>query len=100
CAFGDEAAYAGGNSRILAGEIGTDGLPRVSPVGSFEKHIAGEIKHVRVDRREHRGLGAIGTVFGTTKRNGRNVLNLAGGPVKLRDLVSAAAVDDVRVERV
>ena len=55
---------------------------------------------MRIDGREHRGLGAVGAVFETAKRDGSDVLHLAGGPVKLRDLASAAAVNNVRVERI
>src|SRR4029077_384779 len=82
-AFGDEVAYAGWNSRIFASEIGTDGLPGISAVGSLEQHVAGEIESVGVERREHQRLGAVGAVFRAAKRNGRYVLHLAGRPVKL-----------------
>jgi len=38
--------------------------------------------------------------FRVAKRNGRDVLNLPSGPVKLRNFASAAAVDYVRIERI
>ena len=53
---------------------------------------------MRVERREHRGLGAVGTIFRVTKRDRSDVLHLAGGPVKLRDFASAAAINNVRVK--
>src|ERR1700678_2283827 len=81
--FGDESAHAGRCSGILAGEIGTDGLPGISAVDGFEKHVAGVVKSVGIERREHGGRGAVGAVLCTAQRDGRNVLHLAGGPVKL-----------------
>ena len=47
-------------------------------------------------------MGSVRSVryFERAKRDRRDVLHLAGGPVKLRDFASAAAVNDVGVERI
>jgi hypothetical protein len=55
---------------------------------------------VRVEGENIDGLGAVGAVFRVAQRNRRDVLHLPGGPVELRDLAAAAAVDNVRVERI
>ena len=62
--------------------------------------LAGEIKDVRIDRREHQRLGAVGAVLGVAQRNRRDVLHLAGRPMELRDFSSAAAVDKIGIERI
>ena len=98
--FRNQTAHAGWNAGTFTSQIVADGLPRISAVGSFEEHVAGEVKHVRIERREHGGLGAVRAIFRITKRDRGNVLHLAGGPVKLRNLASAAAVNNVRIERI
>src|SRR5579859_7409523 len=42
-------AYAGGNSRMLAGEVRTDCAPGTSPVPGFKKHIGGVVQKTRID---------------------------------------------------
>ena len=81
--LGIEFAHAGWNAGILAREIVADGLPGISAVSSFEEHVAGEIKRVRIEGREHGRLGAVGAVFRIAQRDRSDVLHLAGGPVKL-----------------
>ena len=99
-ALGNERSDAGGDAGVLARQVVADGLPGISAVGGFEEHVARVIKDVRIHGREHQRLGAVGAVLGVAQRNRRDVLHLASGPVKLGDFGSAAAIDDIGIERI
>src|SRR5205085_8870015 len=74
-----------------------DDLPTLTAVDGFEKDVAGEIKYVRINRREDDGCGAQETILAAQHNFGRNRLRLPRALVEAREL---AAIDEVRVERV
>ena len=98
--IGNKRSHAGWHARILAREIGTDGLPGVSAIGGLKENVGCVIEDVRIHGREHQRLGAVGAELGAAQRNRRDILYLAGGPVELRDLAAATAIDYVGIERV
>src|SRR5580692_5806845 len=96
--LGRKRAHTRRNSRVFAGEVGADGLPRLSAVSGFEQYVRGEIKSMRIDRREEGWLGAISPILRVTHRNGRHVLRLPSGPMILRNLAATASVNNVGVK--
>src|SRR6185295_7224575 len=86
-----------GHFGLFAREVGADNLPTVSAARRFEQHVAGEIKNVRIDRREDHRRGAKEAILAASSGFGRNVLDLARAPIEARDL---AAVNDVWVQRI
>src|SRR4029077_2521848 len=93
-------SQAGRDAGVRAREVGTDDLPILPAVDGLEEEVGGVVERVRIDGREHGWLCAVGAEFFSLDGNRRDVLNLAGVPVIFRNLASAAAVNDVGIERV
>src|SRR5579872_22866 len=95
-----QLAHAGGCAGVLAAQVGTDDLPGISAVLGFEQHVGGVIHGVRVQRREHYRLGALGAVLAAAQRNGCDILHLSRAPVVPGNFGAAGAVNNVGIERV
>ena len=85
---------------MLPREIGADGFPVVAAIRGFEEKIRCGVENVRIDRRKHDRLRAVGAEFRIANGNRRDVLHLPGAPVILRNFVAPGAVNDVGIERV
>src|SRR5207237_990542 len=72
-------------------------LPALAAVHRLPQSVGGEIKNVRVDRREDDWLSAQHAVIRRAERLGRDLLRLVGATVIARKL---AAIDNVRIERI
>src|ERR1051326_1848350 len=90
-------ADAGRNFKRRTREVRRNLLPTLAAVHRLPQSISGEIKNVRVLRREDDWLSAQDAVIRPAESLGRNVLRLISAAVIARELT---AIDDIGIERI